>query len=324
MFVIFCMLPLDPVNSAEPPRKLDPAAWGADHVGQAFPEYITGDECLFCHRRIGTSWGQNRHTQTLRPVDPESKLLKRVPPQIAAEVTHVLGNERVSRLLKKSPAYGKLDMLTTRFAAEPSAKRVTEGPVPSNHVPKWEAHAFGDQCAGCHATAVESETRSFSALAIDCVACHGVVELAHTKDANWALLSPHNREPRQVISICGQCHLRGGKSKSTSLPYPNTFVPGDNLLRDFQVDLSPQAIVQMNPVDRHVFESARSVVVLGKNSQDCLACHEVHPSSTQKHQSLEVTEACQTCHVSDTDQAELKPSYLNSVSPKGHSRTCAY
>ena len=318
------MLPLAPVSSAEPPQKLDPAAWGADHVGQSFPEYITGDECLFCHRKIGVTWGANRHTQTIRPVESESKLLRHVPTEIAAEVTHVLGNERMTRLLKRSPVYGKLDMLTTRFAAEPSAKQVAADTPRSNHAPKWDAHTFGDQCAGCHATAVEPETRSFSALAIDCVACHGVVELAHTKDENWALLSPHNREPRQVISICGQCHLRGGNSKSTSLPYPNTFVARDNLLRDFQVDLSSPAIVQLNPVDRHIFESARNVVVLGKNSQGCLACHDVHPSSTQKHQSLEATEACQTCHVPETDQAELKPSYLQSIAPKGHSPTCGY
>ena len=45
----------------EIPQRTDPAAWGSDHVGQNFPEYMTGDECLFCHRRIGPSWNNNRH-----------------------------------------------------------------------------------------------------------------------------------------------------------------------------------------------------------------------------------------------------------------------
>ncbi len=27
-----------------------PAAPGNNHVGQPVPEYLTGDECLFCHR----------------------------------------------------------------------------------------------------------------------------------------------------------------------------------------------------------------------------------------------------------------------------------
>ena len=32
-----------------PGRHLDPAGWGKDHVGSPVPEYVTGDECLFCH-----------------------------------------------------------------------------------------------------------------------------------------------------------------------------------------------------------------------------------------------------------------------------------
>jgi hypothetical protein len=31
-------------------KAADPAAWGTNHVGQPVPEYVHGDECLFCHR----------------------------------------------------------------------------------------------------------------------------------------------------------------------------------------------------------------------------------------------------------------------------------
>ena len=41
------------VAAADGERQVDPAAWGSDHVGQAMPAYVTGDECLFCHRKIG-------------------------------------------------------------------------------------------------------------------------------------------------------------------------------------------------------------------------------------------------------------------------------
>ncbi|MDP7204719.1 MAG: hypothetical protein QGH11_04065, partial [Pirellulaceae bacterium] len=48
----------------------DPAAWGSDHVGEAVPEYMTGDECLFCHRKkIGASWSKNPHQTTVRPLE---------------------------------------------------------------------------------------------------------------------------------------------------------------------------------------------------------------------------------------------------------------
>ena len=51
--------------------RLDPAAWGSDHVGKLLPQYMTGDECLFCHRDIGPMWQENRHQLTIRPVDGE-------------------------------------------------------------------------------------------------------------------------------------------------------------------------------------------------------------------------------------------------------------
>ena len=41
------------------PEQLDPAAWGSDHVGKPVPEYVTGDECLFCHRDdVGPTLGR--------------------------------------------------------------------------------------------------------------------------------------------------------------------------------------------------------------------------------------------------------------------------
>src|SRR5262245_40443978 len=55
------------------PKCLDPAGWGDDHVGKPVAEFVTGDECLFCHReKIGTTWGANRHNRTIRPFEDDS------------------------------------------------------------------------------------------------------------------------------------------------------------------------------------------------------------------------------------------------------------
>ena len=33
-----------------------------DHAGQPVPNYVTGDECLFCHRvKVADTWQQNPH-----------------------------------------------------------------------------------------------------------------------------------------------------------------------------------------------------------------------------------------------------------------------
>src|SRR5438105_4008947 len=43
-----------------------------DHVGKPLPEYVTGDECLFCHRvQVADTWQQNPHARTVRPATVE-------------------------------------------------------------------------------------------------------------------------------------------------------------------------------------------------------------------------------------------------------------
>ncbi len=218
-----------------------------------------------------------------------------------------MGTQRTIRLLRKSKDYGKLEILS----------RNKETPV-------WEAQTFSDRCAGCHATAVKTETRTFSAVSLDCYVCHGDVSLDHTKDVARVLLSSKNREPRQVVSLCGQCHLRGGKSKSTGLPYPNTFVAGDNLFRDFQVDFSDAGIRAQPEVDQHIWLTARDVALFDRQDIDCLACHDVHGQSTEKHQKLENRAICSSCHASGSDNMALRDGILPHNRRQTHSRICDY
>src|SRR5437899_2643958 len=81
--------------SAQP---LDPAAWGSDHAGKPLPNFMSGDECLFCHRDVGPGWPTNRHGQTIRTVDADAPALKELArsPQfkdISAEVEFLLGGK---------------------------------------------------------------------------------------------------------------------------------------------------------------------------------------------------------------------------------------
>src|SRR5205814_4445201 len=138
-----------------------------------------------------------------------------------------------------------------------------------------------------------SKTRAFATLSLDCFVCHGEIPEKHTTEPALAHFSKRRKEePRVVASICGQCHLRTGASKSTGLPFPNNFVAGDNLFRDFQVDLSSTAIAGLNPADRHVQENVRDVVLLGKENVTCLTCHSVHQQSAKQHRDVTESAIC--------------------------------
>jgi hypothetical protein len=233
----------------------------------AVPEFIAGDQCLFCHRNdIGPSWQKNRHNLTVQPKDGSNE-------------EFVLGSRSIQRQLKKT-GYGKYAI------KEPDAS--------------WNATKFADRCAGCHTTAVNAETKAFTEFAIDCYACHGVVDLEHTNDTSKILLSKKRRsDPKLIASVCGSCHLRGGTSKAKGFPYAYHFVPGDDLFADYTVDLTKE------DADRHIFRNVREM--LQNNSETtCLSCHVLHQGSTQKHRRVLTSAACIDCHNATGPKKEIK------------------
>lgn len=230
-----------------------------DHVGKPLPDYLTGDQCLFCHRNVvGPTWQQEPHAWTIRDLG--------VPPETSKAPegsTQVMGSAQHIRWLKQT-GYGQFAVLAD------------DGKT-------WQADVFAKRCAGCHTTGVDPATHNFSAFAFDCYACHGDVQLNHTTKPEIAWLgTKHVKAPREVVFICGQCHLRGGRSQSTDLPYPNNFIAGDDLLADFKVDLKRADDPTVNPADRHVYAYTRNVIERGSD-QTCLSCHRVHGKPELKH-----------------------------------------
>jgi predicted CXXCH cytochrome family protein len=309
------------VGSA-PAAKVDPAAWGGDHVGKPVPEYSTGEECLFCHRSdVGPTWNKNRHQRTVREAEAGDAAVADLKADadwkaLAGEVKLLLGAGRHTRFVKNGSAYGKLDLLSVVHEAPAAGGKGKLRPLGDK--PHWDGKAFAGGCAGCHTTAVDPATKAFASPGLDCFTCHGVVPEEHGKDTKLVFLSKKRQDPARVVtSICASCHVRTGKSKATGLPYPDNFVVGDNLFRDFQVDLSPEALANLNPADRHVLENVRDVTVLGKDEVTCLSCHDVHKRSSKKHTRVPEDDSCLACHNETGSKRKLKPSEV-------HSKTCEY
>lgn len=297
----------------------DPAAWGSDHVGQPVLNFTSGDECLFCHRDVGPGWPTNRHGQTIRTADPNLPAISALldAPQfksLGGEAGFLMGGRIQQRFLKASSEHGRLDLLSLKWIPSKSG---AEGKLVQLEQPHWDTQTFGGRCAGCHASGVDSARQTFTAISLDCFVCHGEVQDKHTTQGSLAILSPHRKDSAAAVtSICAQCHLRGGVSKSSGLPYANNFVAGDNLFRDFRADLSAAAIEQLNPGDRHVQENVRDVVLRGREDVTCLSCHNVHQQSAKKHHSVADGAICLNCHATESKRVR--------VPYEVHSKTCDY
>lgn len=308
---------------AAPPQqqeKLDPAAWGADHVGQPIPQYMESGECLFCHRdKVGATWGKNRHNRTIREAEASEPAMAALrdnkgTAEFADQVKLLLGGPHASRFLRRAKAYGHVDMLSV------AARKGRGDRARLEHAdnPHWDAKSFAQSCAGCHTTAVDTKTQAFAALALDCYSCHGEGAEEHANDPSLMPLSRRRKDPpRAVTSICASCHLRFGKSKSSGLPYANNFVAGDNLFKDYQVDWALADDPEINPADRHVLANVRDVVVNGQESMTCLSCHDVHTGSSRRHRDVPEQKYCLQCHVAGKDKKQLVPYEV-------HSERCQY
>ena len=227
-----------------------------DHVGLPVPDYTTGEECLFCHRDdVGPAWQQTSHAWTTRPADQPPAVEK-----LPSDATHIVGGINAYMPLKQV-GYG-------RFALY-SAKSKT-----------WQTGVFEKQCAGCHTTAVDPKSLAFASSGLDCVTCHGLVPTEHTTNGALAWLGKkHAGTARLKESICAQCHLRGGKSRSTDRPYPNNFFAGDDLFADFRVNLNNDAGLDKN--DSHSYVKTRAILE-GKSDRTCMDCHRIHVPPTNR------------------------------------------
>lgn len=286
----------------------DPAAWGSNHVGQPVPEFVHGDECLFCHRNdIGQTWQKNSHGVTIRQREDAPDLAAVLASQpalsrLAAEIEYFLGSRNRIRFLKKD-GYGRFAMLDTQAFLGPDRKASAWIGLSA---PVWDRSRFAERCAGCHATGIDAKTRTFAAFGLDCYTCHGNVNLEHSNDTSLIWLSKKRRSDAQAVtSICAQCHLRGGRSRSTGLPYPNNFVAGDNLFQDYEADFTKAEDASLNPGDRHVYRNVRDVVLNGSETT-CLACHRVHANHSQPHRRVLTTSACLDCHYAEGPKKNVK------------------
>src|SRR5882724_1343799 len=290
-------------QSATDQKTVDPAAWGSSHVGKPIPEYVHGDECLFCHRNdVGGTWQDNAHGVTIRQKEDAAelaKLMEKQPPyaEQADQIEYFLGSRNHIRFLKKA-GYGKFSMLNAQ-ANLSQDRRVEKWTYTTKLV--WEKDKFADRCAGCHTTGVDSMAKTFAGFGIDCYACHGDVNPEHSNDISLVWLSKKRRnDAKAIMSICAQCHLRSGKSKTSGLPYADGFIAGDNLFQDFQVDFSAADKPESNPADRHILYNVRDVVLRNKEGTTCITCHDIHTHSTKKHTSATLGPVCVVCHESDT------------------------
>ncbi|MCH2368787.1 MAG: hypothetical protein MK554_16430 [Planctomycetes bacterium] len=141
-------------------KEAKPPPAGGEPVA-SIPEYMSGDESLFCHReKVGVSWQGNAHRSTVREAaagDPALLALASSTKKNPGNVDFLLGGKRLTRFLKKGE-YGRLDLLSTAWTPNGATDKGMLVETGNRH---WDSRKFSRDCGGCHSTGFDSSSLRF-------------------------------------------------------------------------------------------------------------------------------------------------------------------
>jgi predicted CXXCH cytochrome family protein len=221
-----------------------------------------------------------------------------------------MGGRRATRFLRRGDE-GSFEILSVALARDQSGKESF-----SKEKPRWDREKISARCIGCHMTGVDPKTLTAFETFVGCETCHGPFNEGHTNGSEFMRFAKKAKDsPAVIASACGQCHLRGGRSRSTGRPFANNFVSGDNLFKDFEFNFD-SVDAGINTIDLHIQQNIRDIALAGKTDLTCISCHRMHPATSEIHRRQLRTDYCLICHKAEPFK-ERKPYEV-------HSRVCEY
>lgn len=188
-----------------------------NRVGATF---VGSETCKRCHERTYLEWRTSLHSRMMRDVkeEPLANIGDFDSPNdvrtfTKEEAAYVLGSQWKQQYLKKVGD----DLLVL-----PAQYNVFDGGWRPYYPDQPEKRDWFKQCAGCHATGVKPEKKTFVEMGIACEACHGPgsnhVEAVPGYEIP-TIISAARLTPVLASQICGSCHT-GGHDKTDKYAYP--------------------------------------------------------------------------------------------------------
>jgi len=191
-----------------------------DRIGAT---YVGSETCKKCHERRFLEWRTSLHSRMMQDARLHKNAIigdfetpSKIRTYTKEDVDYVLGSQWKQQYLKKQGA----DIIVL-----PSQYNVTTG-LWSPYLPNEPAKRdWFTECAGCHATGVDPEKKTFVEMGIACEACHGPgsnhVEAAPGFEI-LTILQAARLTPAQASQICGSCHTRG-RDKKGGYAFPHSY-----------------------------------------------------------------------------------------------------
>lgn len=281
-------------------KKAPPKGEFKDMVNATF---VGSDECRKCHERLYSNWKGTLHAKMLQDAkkDPAALLgdfdAPTAPKTFKKEdILYTIGSQWRQRYLTK--VGDEYFVLPAQFNV--AAGKWEETPEDK----KWKDRPWVKECAGCHATGVDTVKKTFKEAGVGCESCHGPGS-NHTKAVPgfeiFTIINPAKLTTRAAVDTCGSCHS-SGTDKSGKYPYPVNYrvTPGASLGLFFKIaspEKNPDRFWPSKDSNKHhqqYIDWDRSEHA--KTGVACHTCHSVHEKETLFQTKKAGDELCKGCH----------------------------
>lgn len=286
--------------------------------------YVGSDTCKMCHLEHYDSWKMTLHSRMaqdatknqdaiIAPLD-EKKILEelaqlgdklKVPADKvyiprAEDVKITIGTQWKQRYIVEKN--GNLYIAPIEYNAE--NHRWT-----NYHEEDWDKRPWLSECAGCHATGVDLDKKTYTELGVACESCHGkgswhaALPKTAVFEKRQTIINPAKLTMGVAVQICGSCHAHG-KSTHEGTGWPVGYEPGKALEAYYKMPVFNRADVK---------ESYAEEFSKGHHQQytdwqmsqhyiegvTCTSCHYVHQIGLPPTRSQTIgagSQQCFECH----------------------------
>ena len=212
--------------------------------------YVGSDTCKMCHLEHYDSWKMTLHSRTgVDAQENQDAIIAHLDEKKIRADLAKLGDEL------KVPAdqiyVPKVEDIKITIGSQWKQRYIVQKngnyyitPVQYNaethrwvsyHETDWDKRPWLENCAGCHATGVDLEKKTFAELGVSCEACHGkgswhaALPKTAVFEKRNTIINPAKLTMGVSVQICGSCHNRGKATQHEGAGWPVGYEPGKSL-----------------------------------------------------------------------------------------------
>lgn len=251
--------------------------------------FVGSETCKTCHERTYLNWRTSLHSRMMR--DTRLEPAANIGDFETASDVRTFTQDKVAYTLGSQWKQQYLGKEGDDLVVLPAQYNVFTGEWKAYFPDKPAKRDWYTGCAGCHATGVNPEKKTFVEMGVACEACHGPgsnhVEAVPGYEIP-TIIQASRLTPALAAQICGSCHTRG-RDKTGKYAYPVDYQihKGEGNFRLFFDEINPDngkegeyfwpsgesRYSNQQYLDWKQSEHAKVGVT-------CITCHDVHRSKS--------------------------------------------